>query len=215
MAPGAHVGSVTRPEDQAGGHMRISSSGRQLVALLVFCLLPGAALAAFQAVDLNTFTANPSASVAISAGGDSASFVEDAVVSPVSLESLSFALPANAVRLSFGYSLTVPLGNEDYFDFYLGDLSAAEFSSGGLADAVDLSFSGTHTVDVMGAAGSTVPIVFSLVFGLSDTALNSTLVIREVALELRDITIPEPGTLGLLGLGFLAFAGASHRPRTG
>src|SRR3990170_7560148 len=80
-------------------------------------------------LDLNTFTPNPSGAISIASDGSSATFYEDPVTAPVSLETALF-IPLDALSISFDYSLMVAQDNEDYFDFYLFDTTTPVFSTG-------------------------------------------------------------------------------------
>jgi hypothetical protein len=173
----------------------------------VVCLAVNSQVSAIP-IDLNTFAANDYNSVAISADGSSASFKEDFFNSPIALENSGYLMPDQAAELSFDYELVVAANNTDYFDFYLGDLSAPLFSVGGQATDSPLVFSDTLTIDISGYSNSLVPMVFDLAYGWSDRGLESTLLISNV-----NASIPEPATLFLVAFGLLGMTVFSFRSR--
>ena len=97
--------------------------------LSVACFLLYGAQASAVLIDLNELDAYPDSNVSISTDGMSATFTENAYYSPVSLEHSGYAMPADSLSLRFDYSLSVGPEDEDYFDFYLGDLVTPQFST--------------------------------------------------------------------------------------
>lgn len=181
-------------------------------AAVAVALCSGAiAEAAFIPVDLTTFTAD--APVSVSADGSSATFVESSALGPVTLFS-DLLLPSDATALSFDYRLDVPdSSNEDFLSFFFGDLGLPAFSDGGVGPQV---FSGTHNTSVVGAAGTTAPVLFSLGFGFGDVGLDSMLTVSNLAIETADtgFPVPAPGAFWLLlagGPGLALIRRRSHR----
>ena len=152
-------------------------------------------------VDLATFSADPAANVVISIDGLSATFSEDAIFSPISLSG-TVSAPDSIIGLSFHYELTVAPGNEDYFDFFVEDISSPEFSAGGLAGDTELVFSGTHSVDLSTSGATSQPVIFDFIFGFADGGLDSQLVISNV----EAAVIPEPRPVALLAMALLLMA---------
>jgi len=155
-------------------------------------------------VDLNAFTPVLPSNVTIATDGSSARLAEDMDTGVSSLENFSFSIPVDAVSLSFDYELVLPIDNEDYFDFYIDNLSVPEFSVGRLASADELIFNGTHTVDVTPWQGSVIPIIFDIQYGFDDWAFDSFVTIDNVNLEAGSVGVPEPATFSLLIIALLA-----------
>ena len=152
-------------------------------------------------VDLVTFSADPAGNVVISADGLSATFSEDAIYSPISLSG-SVSAPDAIIGLSFHYELVVAPWNEDYFDFFVGDISAPEFSVGGAAGDTALVFSGTHSVDLSSSGATSQPVIFDFGFGFGDGGLDSQLIISNV----ETAVIPEPRPIALLAMALVLMA---------
>lgn len=146
----------------------------------------------------------------------------DPSLGPVSLLDYDLSIPLNALSLSFDYELVIAPYNEDYFDFYFGDLSAPSDWFGGYNDSgtEDLTFAGTISLDLIPYGGSAQPIVFALNYGWYDGYDNygnpagdmyaSKLTISNVALN----PVPEPATLLLLGSGLLGIIGFRKKKRS-
>jgi hypothetical protein len=149
-------------------------------------------------VDLSTFTAD--STVRVAPDGSSAEFIEDFALFTAGLQG-DVALPANAANFRFDYVLDVAKFNEEYFDFYVDDLSAPEYSEGSAGPA---TFGESVSLDVQALAGSTVPVRFQLTSGFSDFGYESTLSVSDVAIETveeQPQAVPLPGTLPLALLG--------------
>ncbi|MFO1432631.1 MAG: hypothetical protein U1F76_21280 [Candidatus Competibacteraceae bacterium] len=180
------------------------------VACLVFTAGMAPSEAGTVALNFNDFTAVPANRIVISSGGSMAVFSEDPVTSPIALEYLNFVVPANATTLSFAYELEIPANNEDYFDFYLGNLTTPIFSQGGFEPGV---FTGSPAFNITPYAGGQASLVFDLIAGFGDAALTSQLTLLNPRLILADIDAPETLFLLTLGLaGVLAFGLRSPLP---
>jgi hypothetical protein len=168
-----------------------------LAGLLAF---PADGLALSIAIDLTTFDVVPASSVSFSAGGNTASLIEDNFFSFVSLEKLSFYVPSGSERLEVAYTLHVADSNEDYFDVYFGDLSSPVFSDGGAPG----DYSGYLTVDLASFSNTTVPLVFALASGFVDAGTGSSLQLTSAQIVSAS-AVPEGGmTLGYLLLSLLS-----------
>ncbi len=163
-------------------------------------------------VDLSGWTATDT--VTISEDGYSAIFIEDQLFGPVSL-STTLDIPADAVSFSFDYELVVAAGyNEDYFDFYLDDLSSYLFTDGGYSSGTEIIFSGTYTVELSTYIGENVDIKFAMNWGWNDWGLDSILTISNVDIAGGSTSpVPEPGTVILLSTGLAGLAGLRKRNR--
>jgi hypothetical protein len=170
---------------------------RILALLSVLFLLLFSTQASAVLIDLNDFTDFSGGNVAISTDGLSAVFTEDETYSPVSLEHAGYLLPSDSTVLTFNYSLVAGLNDENYFDFYLGNLSAPIFSTNGT------SASGTLSFDVSSYAASPLPMVFAFSAGWDDIGLDSILTISNLEIVQSGATVPEPGSFMLLSLGLL------------
>ena len=148
-------------------------------------------------IDLNTFNASPPSAINVSPNGILATFFEDQSVSPVTLEKIDLFIPLDAAALSFDYKLTVASDNEDYFDFFIGDLSSPAFETGGFEGV----YSEAYSHNLQGFIGDSVPIIFDFIYGWNDFGLESTLTIRNVAIN----PIPEPSSLTLILTALLSF----------
>jgi hypothetical protein len=158
-------------------------------------------------IDLNTFNA-PVGNVVVNPAGTLATFTESVDFSPISLENLLLSIPADATIFSFSYQLNVEMNNEDYFDFYIGDVSNPQFSVGGAQPSV---YTGIHTVDVSSLAGSSVPVIFSFIAGSNDGGFESALMVSD--LQMAVSVVPEPGTIVLLGSGLLGLFAIPRKRR--
>jgi hypothetical protein len=185
-----------------------------LLAIGFLLVLPSMGFSAL--MDLNTFTADPTVSVA--PDGHSAVFSEDQVISPVALLLDPFVVPTDAISLSFEYSLSVGPGNEDYFHAKLFDLSTGDPLSG--FDLGDIGgFEGTYASvspilwDLTSLRGQTVGLVFDLGYGFDDFGYESVLTVANVDLATPAAAVPEPGTLMLMASGLGGLGMMSRRLR--
>lgn len=169
-----------------------------LFSLLLF-LFCGRAWA--MPVDLSSFnTIDPSVTV-FGADNDSAQILEDPFLAPVGLWETALAIPADAGMLIFDYRLEVLVGNEDYFDFYFGDLVDPVASFGGFEGL----YAGTITRSLSGFTGGLLPLAFALNFGFGDGGFDSILTIENV--QITQGQVPESSTLALLTVGLVLLPG--------
>ena len=166
---------------------------------LIACFIVISSQATAVIIDLNTFTADPSGNVSVTADGLSATFTEDLFISPISLSHSGYSIPSDSTFLTFDYSLSVAAYNEDYFDFYLSDLTTPLYSVGGFTDL----YSDTLSFDVSAFAGSLLPMNFSFSYGWDDWGLDSSLTISNLEITQASISVSEPGSLLLLLSGIL------------
>jgi hypothetical protein len=171
------------------------------VAPVVLCVFSVSTVAATP-IDLSAFDViDPT--VTLGPNNDSATIEEDPFWAPVGLWEYDLAIPEDALSLTFAYALDVKAGNEDYFDFYFGDLTAPFFSVGG-SEGV---YAGTITEDIMGYAGGPLPLAFALNYGFGDLGLDSVLTLSGAQIN----PVPEPSTFLLLGFGLAGAAGLRRK----
>ena len=173
---------------------------------LIACFIVISSQATAVIIDLNTFTADPSGNVSVTADGLSATFTEDLFISPISLSHSGYSIPSDSTFLTFDYSLSVAAYNEDYFDFYLSDLTTPLYSVGGFSEMGDL-YSGTFSHDISSYAASSLPMIFSFSYGWEDWGFDSSLTISNLSIMQESIPVSEPGSLllmlsGILGIVF-------------
>jgi hypothetical protein len=158
-------------------------------------------------IDLSTFfKIDPT--VSIGPNNSSATITEDPDYAPVGLSEPSFYIPTDGLSLTFNYMLNVPSNNEDYFDFYFGDLFGPSDSFGGFNGI----YSGSITKDLTSLAGGTLALAFALNYGWSDQGYQSILAISDV--QINQIgKIPEPVTFLLVGAGLIGIGGIRRKFR--
>jgi hypothetical protein len=136
----------------------------------------------------------------------SATILEDPTIfGPVGLWETGLPIPSDATSLTFSYELQVRTGNEDYFDFYFGDLLGPIEWYGGFEDI----YSGSITKRLTGFAGGVLPIAFALNYGWNDFGLDSVLTIENVTINQGQVS--EPSALLLMSMGLLLLPGLSRR----
>ncbi|MCB1905460.1 MAG: hypothetical protein KDI18_15495 [Gammaproteobacteria bacterium] len=169
---------------------------RRSALLTLFLFLFSGRLLALP-VDLATFDLVDATVTVFGPDNASAQILEDPTFAPVGLWETALAIPVGATTLSFSYELQVMAGNEDYFDFYFGNLSSPSAGFGGFAGI----YSATITRDLTGFAGGTLPLAFALNFGFGDTGFDSLLTISNVSIA--QAQVPAPSALLMLTLGLL------------
>jgi hypothetical protein len=169
-----------------------------LLPALVFIAIFSATNVFAIPVDLSSFGMIDDTVTIFGPDNSFASIAEDPFWAPVGLWESDFPIPADALTLTFSYELVVAPNNEDYFDFYFGDLSGPSDSFGGYEDI----YAGMVTKDLTGFAGNTLPLAFALNYGWSDWGYDSVLTISNVKIN----PIPEPATLLLVSAGLIGMA---------
>lgn len=154
-------------------------------------------------INLTTFDPYPNDKVDIALNGTSAVIREDDWFAPVSLENYGLFIPENALSLTFNYELVVGADNEDYFDFFILDLSIPDFWVGG----DEGTYTGTYTYDLAPLRGETVPIVFDLMYGWGDGGYESYVKISSLDIN----PVPEPSTIILIAMGIIGLIGFKRR----
>lgn len=150
-------------------------------------------------IDLSAFEKIDETVNIISGNYSTASITEDNYSAPVGLWEPDLPVPVSAVSLTFDYELVVASDNEDYFDFYFGDLSGPGFWYGGNEGL----YADTITMNLRDFAGDTLPIAFVLSSGWDDSGYNSVLTISNLKIN----PIPVPTTLLLFSTGLIVIAG--------
>jgi hypothetical protein len=189
-----------------------------ILAVLGLCLFFSPQVHAIP-VDLTSFESDQS--VTVGPGNSYATITEDSLNAPVGLLNSGLDIPADALSLSFNYKLEVAAFNEDYFDFYFGDLSdPSDYNFGGYNNTDEkIIYEGTISEDLTSLAGGKLPIAFVLNYGYDDGVdndgnfvdyLGSTLTISHVQIN----PVPEPATLLLLGSGLLGIIGFKKKKRS-
>lgn len=173
-----------------------------LLAALVFIAVFSATNVFAIPVDLSSFDIIDDTVTVFGPDNSSVTITEYWV--PDTLLDYDLPVPADAMSLTFDYQLVVAPDNEDYFDFYFGDLSGPSDWFGGHNSSAteNLIYAETITKDLTGFAGSTLPLAFALNYGWSDCGYDSVLTISNVQIN----PIPEPATLLLVSAGLIGMA---------
>ncbi|MCB1787297.1 MAG: hypothetical protein H6953_13410 [Chromatiaceae bacterium] len=159
-------------------------------------------LASASPIDLSQFDTVDSTVVVFGPDNASATVTEDDIdfLAPVGLWDLDLAIPADADLLRFSYELVVPADNEDYFDFYFGDLAGPHLSFGGYEGV----YSGTVEESLTAYRGGTLALAFALSFGFDDFGFDSILTISDVEISQRE-QVPLPASIVLLSAGLIGW----------
>lgn len=174
--------------------------------LFVLAVVSSPALAG--PVDLSLFDTVDSTVSIFGPGNASARVTEYSSFGPVGLWELDLFIPADAGRLRFNFELVVPAGNEDYFDFYFGDLAGPYLSFGGLEDV----YSGSVDESLAAYRGGTLSLAFALNYGFDDSGFDSILTISDVRLS-QQAAVPTPGILALFTVGWIGWRTARRFTR--
>lgn len=172
--------------------------------LVIFSLLLCSRNVLADFINFKNFTKNPT--VTISDDGYTATIKEDLTLSPVGLWWESFLIPTNYILLSFSYTLSVPEGNVDYFDFNLKG-TLYEIAGGSVG-----TFTGSKSFILSSEDwGKSIYIGFFLAsdWPVVDIGYDSTLSISNLF-----IAVSEPSTIILLSSGVLAIMSIRKKIKT-
>lgn len=171
-------------------------------------------------VSFGDFYTAPGAPVVISSDGSSATLSEDPGFFAVALSNVpgfgdpQLILPQNGTILSFSYSFSEPVGNDDVFHVALLDgLTGSVLDPAFEAFFADTS-AGLIKFDLSSLVGMTLGLQIELVAGLGDGSFDSILQLSNLDLTVHDTEPPTPVlepsgvvlfaiALGLLGLSLL------------
>ncbi|MGB5159269.1 MAG: PEP-CTERM sorting domain-containing protein [Desulfobacterales bacterium] len=146
-------------------------------------------------VDLSTFVAEPNDSSIVNIGTNTISFYEDTITAPIYAANDSFWVPVNATKLTFDYSLTP--GSEFDYDWLVAIIDYFNFEM-----AIEQTGSGSYSIDMTPYQGETISLTFGLEYDSSlDSGYGSTGTISNLDLATPSVSVPEPGTMILLGIG--------------
>ena len=179
---------------------RVSSTLYSLLWVMVSGLFCTSAQAA--RIDLNTFYANPTVSVA--ADGSSATLLEDpdpgidlvVLGNDPGLGDLEVIIPGPGVMLTFDWSFSEAAGENDDFGFFLIDAATGMSAGAAYEMVVQDTMTGTYSIDLSALSGRTLGAQFQLESLLGDSGTGSMVIVSD--LRLTGAAVPAPPPWGLM-----------------
>lgn len=164
-----------------GGRRRAGTDASLPLVAVVLAMFASSCEEAGQGVGVDLSVFSPSGVVTVDEDGREARIGESRLSSPSSLSYQTFSVPREADELRFAYRLEVAQGGEDYFDVFIGDISAPALSAGGSGGV----YEGRGVIDLSVHQGDVIAVVFDLTSGFADGGRGSAVTISEVQVTSR------------------------------